>query len=107
MTEGAIRARVKRMLKEGTIERFTIVAHSGGIQALVGVRIKPGAPTDRAARSIRRLGGVASVFEVTGEHDLFALADVEDTSALNRVIEQIRRFPAVTETKSMTILREH
>jgi DNA-binding Lrp family transcriptional regulator len=107
MTEGAIRARVKKMVKEGTIERFTLVSHAGGIRALIGVRTKPGGSTDRTARAVRRLGGVASVFEVTGELDLFALVDAEDTSVLNRIIEQIRKMPAVLETKSMTILNEH
>ena len=42
MTEGAIRARVKRLMKDGTIERFTVVARSGGIRAVVAARTKPG-----------------------------------------------------------------
>jgi DNA-binding Lrp family transcriptional regulator len=107
MTEGAIRARVKRMVKDGSIERFTLVSRSGGIRALVGVRTKPGGPTDRIARTIRKAPGVSAVFEVTGELDLFVLVDAEDTSALNKTIESIRRNPAVLETKSMTILGEH
>lgn len=107
MTEGAIRARVKRMVKQGTIERFTLVSRAGGIRALVGVRTKSGASTERVARTIRRVAGVNSVLEVTGELDLFAFVDAEDTAALNRAIETIRRTPSVVETKSMTVLGEH
>lgn len=107
MTEGAIRARVKKLTREGTIERFTVVARGAGIRAIVGVRTRPGASTDGVAHAVRRVGGVETVLEVTGEVDLFAFVDAEDTRALNRAIEQIRRLPAVVETKSMTILNEH
>lgn len=107
MTEGAIRARVKRLVKDGTIERFTIVSRTGGIRAIVGVRTRPGASTDRVAQSICKVAGVESVLEVTGEVDLFAFVDVDDTRALNRAIEQVRRLSSVVETKSMTILNEH
>jgi Lrp/AsnC family transcriptional regulator for asnA, asnC and gidA len=107
MTEGAIRARVKKLQREGTIERFTVVARAGGLRAIVGVRTKPGASTDRVAQSIRRVGGVDSVLEVTGEVDLFAFVATDDTRGLNRAIEHIRRLPSVVETKSMTILNEH
>ncbi|HKZ59983.1 MAG TPA: Lrp/AsnC family transcriptional regulator [Candidatus Thermoplasmatota archaeon] len=107
MTEGAIRARVKRLVAEGTIERFTVVSRTGGIRAIVGVRVRPGASSDRAAEAIRKVGGVGSVLEVTGEVDLFAFVDAEDTRGLNRAIDQIRRMGPVVETKSMTILNEH
>lgn len=107
MTEGAIRARVKRLMRDGTIERFTVVARAGGIRAIVGVKTKPGAATDRVAQAIGRVGGVHSVLEVTGEVDLFAFVDAEDTRGLNRAIEQIRRNSSVVETKSMTVLNEH
>lgn len=107
MTEGAIRARVKRLLAEGTIERFTVVSRTGGIRAIVGVRVKPGASSDRTAEAIRKVAGVGSVLEVTGEVDLFAFVDAEDTRGLNQAIDLIRRMAAVVETKSMTILNEH
>lgn len=106
MTEGAIRARVKRLMKEGVIERFTLVARAGGIRAFVGVRTKPGASSHGVARAIRRVPGVNAVYEVTGDLDLYAMVDVVDTSALNQTIEKIRRMAPVTETKSMTILSE-
>jgi DNA-binding Lrp family transcriptional regulator len=107
MTEGAIRARVKKLTREGVIERFTIVARAGGIRAFVGIRTRPGVSSDGVARAIRRVPGVDGVFEVTGDLDLYALVDVVDTSALNQTIERIRRMTPVVETKSMTILSEH
>jgi len=107
MTEGAIRARVKRMTEEGTIERFTVVSRAAGIRALVAIRTRPSGSTDRVGRAVRRVGGVTSVLEVTGEQDLFALLEVQDTAALNRAIEQIRKVHDVVETKSMTVLNEH
>jgi DNA-binding Lrp family transcriptional regulator len=107
MTEGAIRARVKRMTQDGTIERFTVVSRAAGIRALVAIRTRPSGSTDKVGRAVRRVGGVTSVLEVTGEQDLFALVEVVDTAALNRAIEHVRRIPAVVETQSMTVLNEH
>ncbi len=107
MTEGAIRARVKRMTQDGTIERFTVVSRAAGIRALVAIRTRPSGSTDKVGRAVRRIGGVTSVLEVTGEQDLFALVEVVDTAALNRAIEHVRRIPAVVETQSMTVLNEH
>jgi DNA-binding Lrp family transcriptional regulator len=107
MTEGAIRARVKRLVREGTIERFTVVARGGGIRAVVAVRTKPGSPTSRAAGSLRRVPGVSSVLEVTGDVDLLAFVDAADTRGLNRAIDRIRNNPAVVGTESMTVLDEH
>ena len=107
MTEGAIRARVKRLTREGTIERFTIVARSGGIRAVVAVRTKPGASTSRVASAVRRVPDVSSVLEVTGDVDLLAFVDAGDTRALNRAIEKIRNNGWVVGTESMTILDEH
>lgn len=107
MTEGAIRARVKRLMKDGTIERFTVVARSGGIRAVVAARTKPGASTARVAEAVRKVPGVSSVFEVTGEVDLLAFVDAADTRGLNRAIERIRKNAWVVGTESMTILDEH
>ena len=105
-------AKIIKILRRDARTPFVEVAQKvgmteGAIRALVGVRTKPGGPTDRIARTIRKAPGVSAVFEVTGELDLFVLVDAEDTSALNKTIESIRRNPAVLETKSMTILSEH
>lgn len=107
MTEGAIRARVKRMTDDGTIERFTVVSRAAGMRALVAIRTRPSGSTSKVGRAVRKVGGVTGVLEVTGEQDLFALVDVADTAALNRAIEQIRKVHDVVETKSMTVLNEH
>lgn len=107
MTEGAIRARVKRMTQDGTIERFTVVSRAAGVRAIVAIRTRPSGPTDRVGRAVRKVGGVTSVLEVTGEQDLFALVEVPDVAALNRAIEHVRKVPDVVETKSMTVLNEH
>ncbi len=107
MTEGAIRARVKRLKRDGTIERFTVVARAGGIRAVVAVRTKPGASTSRVAQAVRKVPGVGSVLEVTGENDLLAFVDSADTRGLNRAIERIRKNGWVVGTESMTVLDEH
>lgn len=107
MTEGAIRARVKRLTRDGTIERFTIVARSEGIRAVVAVKTKSGASSARVAAAVRKVPDVSSVFEVTGDVDLLAFIDAGDTRALNRAIERIRKNGWVVGTESMTILDEH
>jgi DNA-binding Lrp family transcriptional regulator len=105
-SEGTVRQRVKRLVDDGIIKQFTIDTTGGGLKALIDVRLQTNFDTSEVARKIMRLSGVKVVYEVSGEDDVVAVADVKDTEELNELVEAVRRM-GVASTKTRLILKEH
>ena len=61
LTEGAVRARVGRLSKEGTIKKFTIETKDD-VKAVVMVATSRSISTTKVADSIRKLGVDRTVF---------------------------------------------
>jgi DNA-binding Lrp family transcriptional regulator len=106
-SEGTIRARVKKLVDEGTIRKFTIRTAGSHVKALIEVSVTNNVNTAEIATRIRSWGGVESVWEVTGENDIVVVADCPNTSDLNGIIDKIREVPGTQATRSRLILKEH
>jgi DNA-binding Lrp family transcriptional regulator len=106
-SEGTIRARVKKLVDEGTIRRFTIRTAGSHVKALVEVSVTANVHTADVAKKIREWDGVEHVWEVTGENDIVVVADCPTTAALNAIIDRIRDVPGTQATRSRLILKEH
>jgi DNA-binding Lrp family transcriptional regulator len=106
-SEGTIRARVKRLVDEGTIRKFTIRTAGSNVKALIEVSVTNNVNTAEVAAKIRAWDGVESVWEVTGENDIVVVADCPNTSDLNGIIDKIREVPGTQATRSRLILKEH
>lgn len=106
-SEGTVRARVKRLLDEGVIRRFTIRTAGSNVKALIEVSVTNNVNTAEVAAKIRAWDGVESVWEVTGENDIVVVADCPNTSDLNGIIDKIREVPGTQATRSRLILKEH
>ncbi len=106
-SEGTVRARVKRLMDEGTIRKFTIRTAGSNVKALIEVSVTNNVNTAEVAAKIRAWDGVESVWEVTGENDIVVVADCPNTSDLNGIIDKIREVPGTQATRSRLILKEH
>ncbi|MDD5501844.1 MAG: Lrp/AsnC family transcriptional regulator [Candidatus Thermoplasmatota archaeon] len=106
-SEGMVRARVNRMLSEGSIKAFTVKVAAGNIKALIDVKIGMNVDTSNVASRIMKMKGVDVVYEVSGEEDIVAIVDVMSTLELNSIVEEIRRLENVASTKTRLIMREH
>ena len=106
-SEGTIRARVKRLVDEGLIRKFTIRTAGSNVKALIEVSVTNNVNTAEVAAKIRAWDGVESVWEVTGENDIVVVADCPNTSDLNGIIDKIREVPGTQATRSRLILKEH
>ncbi|HWH08413.1 MAG TPA: Lrp/AsnC family transcriptional regulator [Candidatus Thermoplasmatota archaeon] len=106
-SEGTVRARVKRLVDEGLIKKFTIQTAGSNVKALIEVRIETNVNTASVSQQIQTWDGVERVLEVTGEHDIVVFVDVASTSELNDIVERIRQFKEVQSTRSRLILREY
>jgi len=107
VSEGTIRSRVHRMTDDGIIRGFTIKTSSRNVKALVEIRIDVNTDAQDIARELSRYDGVTEVFEVTGDQDVVAIADVESSQQLNDIIEKIRRYDNILSTRTRIILKEH
>ena len=106
-SEGTARARIKRLLDEGTITQFTIRTAGSHVKALIEVQVTANVHTGDIAKRIRTWDGVEAIWETTGDNDLVVVADCPTTNDLNVIIDKIRDIPGTTATRSRLILKEH
>ena len=106
-SEGTVRARIKKMVDEGTIRKFTIRTAGSHVKALIEVAVTNNVHTNDVASKIRSWEGVEAVWEVTGDNDIVVVADCPNTSDLNAIIDKIRAIAGTQATRSRLILKEH
>lgn len=106
-SEGTVRARVKRLVRQGIIRGFTIRTSGKDVKGFIEVKVDSNVHTSDIAGRIRGLKGVEGVFEVSGETDIIAFVDVLSTAELNEVIESIRRLDNALSTRTRLVLKEH
>jgi DNA-binding Lrp family transcriptional regulator len=105
-SEGTVRARLKRLVDEGVIRAFTVRTAGAALKALVEIATDTNVHTSRLSEEVARFEGVEVVYEVSGDMDVVAIAEADDTEALNELIEKIRNLPNVRSTRSRLILKE-
>ena len=105
LSEGAIRRRIKKLVKDGLIRRFTIETSEEGPAAVMLVSVSPSVPTSQVSTALKKTKGVKKVYEVTGEFDVIALLSGSDTSALDACIEKARMLEGTARTNTMMVLK--
>ncbi len=101
LTEGAVRRRVRRLVEDGVIRRFTVEI-STEFEGIVLIEAESTRTKDLTAR----IRVVASrVFEVSGDYDIAALIQASTMEELNRKIDEIRRLPSVLSTNTLVKLK--
>jgi len=100
LTEGAVRRRVKNLLEQGVIRRFTVETKAE-VEAIVLVKTDP-AQTRSVTLKIREISD--KVFEVSGDYDVAALIQAYNIENLNRKVDAIRRLPFVLSTNTLISL---
>ncbi len=100
LTEGAVRRRIKKMLDDGTIRRFTVETRVE-MEGIVLVKTDP-AQTKNATLKIKNIS--ERVFEVSGDYDIAALIQAYTMKELNRKVDEIRALPEVLETNTLVKL---
>jgi DNA-binding Lrp family transcriptional regulator len=103
LTEGAVRSRVNRLLREGAIKKFTIEA-KGEIKAIVLVATSTNIPTTTVADKIRELG-IGKVYEVSGNYEIICFMQSDLVSKVDSLVERIRRIRGVINTSTYLVLK--
>ena len=102
ISEGTIRKRVKDLIEDGKIKRFTIET-SQEVFAVVGVETETKTETKKIAESIKSFG-VDRIYEVTGRFDIICMIPAFEIEKVNNILEQIRTIEGVLHTETFTVL---
>ena len=102
LTEGAVRRRIKKLVEEGTIKRFTVET-TEEFEGIVLVETEP-TRTGDATEKIKKIA--TRVFEVSGSYDIAALIQAYTMEELNRKIDEIRNLPQVLNTNTLIKLKD-
>lgn len=106
-SEGTVRARMKRMVDDRVIEKFTIRTGAGNVKALVRLALESHADAASVAARIAEWPDVETVWEVTGDTDMVIVADCGTSRELNALIDRIRAIEGTKTTQSELVLSEH
>ena len=103
LTEGAVRARVAKLSKDGTIKRFTVETKDD-VNAVVMVATSRAVSTTKVADAIRKLG-VHRVYEISGNFEIICFVESNSIEEVNESVEQIRAIDGVTDTSTSMVLK--
>ncbi|MEM4348006.1 MAG: Lrp/AsnC family transcriptional regulator [Candidatus Anstonellaceae archaeon] len=107
LSEPAVRRRVKNLVKQGIIRRFTIdISESWSVSALVLVSTSPEANQEKLMKLICLQEWVKSAWEISGEMDIAVMVCAPDLESLNRCIDEIRKISGVVKTQTHIIMKK-
>lgn len=106
LSEAAVRKRIKRLVDEGIIRKFTIEVKEDEAHAFTLIAVNPSTPTYEVSKNILKIKGVKRVYEITGQYDILSFVEGSSITEVNNYIEEIRKTPGVLRTNTIIILRE-
>ncbi len=106
LSESAVRRRVKNLVGNGTIKKFTVEVGEGNTtSAFVLISVESSMDTSKVSSKIIKLQGVRTVYEITGQYDITVVIRASNITEINECIDALRKIPGVTDTNSVIILR--
>ena len=106
LSESAVRRRVKNLVDNGTIKKFTVeVGDSNNTSAIVLISVDSAMDTSKVSSKITKLEGIKTVYEITGQYDITAIVSAPNINDINTCIDALRKIPGVIDSNSVIILR--
>ena len=103
LSESAVRRRVKNMVNNGVIEKFTIEEKNAG--AIVLISVDSSIDTSKVSVKLTKLNAVKTVYEITGQYDISVIIKAPNITEINACIDDLRKIPGVIDTNTVIILR--
>ncbi len=101
LTEGGVRNRVKKLLANGAIERFTVKLRNQ--KAIVLLKTSPYDVKDLVGRLRDK---AEDIFELAGDYDIALLIEANTMMELNGKVDDIRATPGILGSKTLVKLVE-
>lgn len=99
--EATVRRRIDKLLRQGIIERFTVVLdyHKLGriIKAFIGLRVQP-AKLKEIVDHLSKHPDIQVLYRTSGDTDIFAEVIFEKMEDLNEFLEKELRLEGITGT---------
>lgn len=106
LSESAVRRRVKNLVDNGTIKKFTVeVGDSNSTSAIVLISVDSAMDTSKVSSKITKIEGVKTVYEITGQYDITVIISAPNINDINICIDALRKIPGVSDSNSVIILR--
>ena len=106
LSESAVRRRVKNLVENGTIKKFTIeMGDSNSTSAIVLISVDSATDTSKVSTKLTKLEGVKTVYEITGQYDISVIIRAPNITEINSCIDSLRKIPGVVDSNTVIILR--
>ncbi len=106
LSEAAVRRRIKKLVEEGVIRKFTVDVKEEAAHAFTLIAVNPSTPTYEVSKNVKKIKGVRQVYEITGQYDIIAFVRGPNIAEVNTYIEEIRKTTGVLRTNTVIILKE-
>lgn len=109
VTESTVRKRVKKLVENKVIERFTLALNpeKSGRSVIAYVTAYPQNQREREVEDIvRELPEVVEAYAMSGKCGVSMKVEVKDLQSLNRFLERLQNEPAITALESCIALKE-
>ena len=106
LSESAVRRRVKNLVDNETIKRFTIeVGEKNATSAIVLISVDSTIDTAKVSSKLTKLEGVKTIYEITGQYDISVIISAPNIADINNSIDGLRKIPGVIDTNTVIILK--
>ena len=105
LSESAIRHRVKNMVGNGAITKFTVEEGGGQPEALVLVSADSSIDTSKVSLKLTKLNAVKKIYEITGQYDICVIIQAPTINEINACIDDLRKISGVIDTNTVIILK--
>ena len=106
LSESAIRRRIKNLIDDGSISRFTIEENASKMtSAITLLSVASSNDTNSVASKLQSVPGVQIIYEITGQYDIAVIISANSINEINSSIDDIRRIEGVSNTDTVIILR--
>jgi DNA-binding Lrp family transcriptional regulator len=109
ISDATVHIRVRRLISEGVINKFTISVDNDLLGydhlAFIGINVQPGF-ADESIDGLSNLEEVLEIHEMHGTFDLLLKIRAKDLDQMREVVEnKIGKLPRILETELMTVLK--
>ena len=106
LSESAIRRRIKNLINDGSISRFTIQEDTRKkTSAITLLSVSSTTDTNSVASKLESIAGVKVIYEITGQYDIAVIISASSINEINNSIDDIRRIEGISDTDTVIILR--
>ena len=107
LSESAVRRRVKNLVSNGTIKKFTLeIGEENTTSAIVLVSVDSATDTSKVSAKLAKLEGVKTVYEITGQYDITTIISASNITDINNSIDALRKITGVIDTNTVIILKK-